>query len=101
MPITKMPMTGDKTNHREKIPEHAFPLPALVARPVSKKEVKKKLARGDRGPQDSLDTEWSSLRDDDCRDEENVIEFDDLIFIRFNVCTVVEIWCRQFVFLYE
>ena len=79
MPITKMPTPGDKSNHREKIPEHHFPLPALVARPVSKKEVKDKLARGDHGPQDALNTEWSSLRDDECWDEENVIEFDDLI----------------------
>ena len=44
MPITKVPMTGDQSGHRMKVPEHSFLLPALVTRPVSKKEVKQKLA---------------------------------------------------------
>ena len=79
MPITKMPTLENGDQHREKIPEHFFPLPALVARPVSKFEVKSKLARGDRGPQYALDSEWSALRKDDIWDEKNVIEFDDLI----------------------
>ena len=79
MPITKMPTLNTEIQHREKIPEHTLPVPALVARPVSKSEVKAKLARGDHGPQDALDDEWSALRDDDCWDEENVIEFGELI----------------------
>ena len=54
---------------------------ALVARPVSKSEVKAKLAEGDRGPQDALDDEWSYLRNDFCWDAANVIDFDDLIHL--------------------
>ena len=79
MPITKMPTLNTEVRHREKIPNHNFPVSALVARPVPKSEVKAKLAGGDRGPQDALDDEWSSLRDDYCWDEENIIESDELI----------------------
>ena len=78
MPITKMPSINTEIKHREKIPDHNFPVSALVARPVPKSEVKAKLAGGDRGPQDALDEEWSSLRDDSCWDEENVVEFTNL-----------------------
>ena len=79
MPIEMMPAATKNTQHREKIPERGLPISALVARPVSKKEVKDKLARGDHGPQDALDKEWSGLRDDKCWDEDNVVELDKLI----------------------
>ena len=79
MPIDKMPSINREIKHREKIPEHNFPVSALVARPVSKSEVKAKLAEGDRGPQDALDDEWSSVRDGDRWREENVVTFHELI----------------------
>ena len=79
MPICLAAAKNDNNCHRDTLPSHSIPCSALVERPISKAEIKRKLAEGDLGPQNALNEERAALREHYCWDEENVIEFDDLI----------------------
>ena len=70
MPITHDPLILDTDDsHRPCLPVNPCPLPCLVARPVSKSEIRDREADGDMRPREALNDEWAAHRDEGTWDE--------------------------------